>query len=74
MVDRSQLRRMIDSMERALTRMEEEQQARHDAEDRERDITNPLEAPPNAPFSDSPPDMPKEPLWGGKAPLPIEHL
>jgi hypothetical protein len=45
-----------------------------EAEARERDITNPLDAPPNAPFSDSPPDMPKEPLWGGKAPVPIETL
>ena len=35
MVDRSQLQRMIDTMERALARMEEEQHTRHDAEDRE---------------------------------------
>ena len=58
-VDRSQLRRMIDSMERALTRMEEEQRLRFDAEDREMEencgITNPLDAPPEAPFADSPP-------------------
>jgi hypothetical protein len=26
------------------------------------------------PFSDSPPEMPKENLWGGKPPVPIEHL
>jgi hypothetical protein len=58
MVDRSQLRRMIGSMERALTRMEEEQQARHDAEDRElkeelaRGNTMPT---PTQPFSDGAP-------------------
>jgi hypothetical protein len=56
-IDRSQLRRMIDSMERAMTRMECDQKARHDAEDREYEeqFTNPLDAPPCAPFSDSPP-------------------
>jgi hypothetical protein len=41
---------------------------------RDRDITNPLEAPPQMPFSDSPPEMPKVNLWGGKPPIPIEHL
>ena len=33
-----------------------------------------LSRAPQQPFSDSPPDMPKEPLWGGKPPIPIEHL
>jgi hypothetical protein len=33
MVDRSQLQRMIDSMERAMTRIEQDQKARHEAED-----------------------------------------
>jgi hypothetical protein len=32
-IDRSQLRRMIDSMERAMTRMECDQKARHDVTD-----------------------------------------
>jgi hypothetical protein len=31
-------------------------------------------APPQMPFSDSPPEMPKQNLWGGKPPIPIEHL
>jgi hypothetical protein len=29
---------------------------------------------PQQPFSDSPPEMPKENLWGGKPPIPVEHL
>ena len=45
-----------------------------EAAERERDITNPFDAPNNAPFSDSPPDMPKEPLWGGKPPIPLMRL
>ena len=59
MVDRSQVRRMIDSMERALTRMEEEQAARHDSEDRESENelaegnTMPV---PTQPFSDEAPE------------------
>ena len=61
MVDRSQLSRMIDNMEKYFDSMEARQKERHDAEDRklekecEYDIVNPLETPPNPPFSDSPP-------------------
>ena len=86
MVDRSQLQRMIDSMERALARMEEEQHTRHDAEDRELEEelaegnTMPTLTPP---FSDSPPthihNEPKEDQdFRGppkpKPPIPIEHI
>jgi hypothetical protein len=38
--------------------------------------TNPKqfnEGAPQQPFND-PPEMPKENLWGGKPPIPIEHL
>lgn len=66
MTDRTQLKRMIDSMERALSIMERQQEARQDALDREmegdcrdeddlHDPTNPLKSPPNAPFSDGAP-------------------
>jgi hypothetical protein len=34
---------------------------------------NPLDAPKQF-LSDSPPEMPKANLWGGKPPVPIEHL
>ena len=29
---------------------------------------------PQKPINDSPPEMPKVNLWGGKPPIPIEHL
>jgi hypothetical protein len=32
------------------------------------------ESAPQQPFNDSPPEMPKENLWGGHPPIPIEHL
>jgi hypothetical protein len=35
----------------------EERRGREDPEQHERDIINPLEAPPSAPFSDSSPEM-----------------
>ena len=58
--DRSQLQRMIARMEEALAIMEKQQDARQDALDKEfeedcRDedqFVNPLDAPPNHPFSD----------------------
>src|ERR1700727_1254896 len=55
MVDRSQLSRMIDNMEKDFDSMEARQKERHDAEDRnvakdcEYDIVNPLITPPNPP-------------------------
>ena len=57
-VDRSQLRRMIDSMEKALTIMESNQKARHDEERQmeeedchELETGNTLPVAPSAPFS-----------------------
>jgi hypothetical protein len=67
-------KRAHDFLDFVSSRLAEERRANDDSEDSERDITNPLEAPPSAPFSDSPPEMPKEPLWGGKPPIPIAHL
>ena len=52
-----QLIDLCDKMSARLDEMEAQRQARWDSEDRERDITNPLDAPPNAPFSDSPPSQ-----------------
>ena len=64
----------LDMVSKRMDAIEAQRQARWDEEDRERDITDPLDAPIQAPFSDLPPDMPKEPLWNGKPPIPIEHL
>jgi len=52
-IDRSEVRRMIERMDEALSIMERNQQARHDAEDREMEedcydeeqLVNPLDAP-----------------------------
>ena len=48
-------KRAVDMCDMISRRLDEaqERRARDDFDDRERDITNPLEAPPNAPFSDS---------------------
>ena len=70
-LDRSRIDRMITMMDAWLT--QREQEARYD-ENEDEPPCNPLDAPPNAPFSDSPPEMPKEPLWNGKPPIPVEHL
>jgi hypothetical protein len=35
-------------------------------------VRSPLNRPRTR--KDSSPEMPKEPLWGGKPPIPIEHL
>ena len=76
-LDRARLDRMIAKADAWLTQREEEQAARQDAENREleEELREGNTMPtPTQPFSDSPPDMPKEPLWGGKPPIPIEHL
>ena len=77
-LDRARLDRMIAKMDAWLTQREEEQAARHDAEDREleEELAEGNTMPtPTQPFSDSPPDMPKEQHFGGrKPPIPIEHL
>ena len=67
---------MCDMISRRLDEAEE-RRARDDAEDREpkEELRDGNTMPtPTQPFSDSPPDMPKEPLWGGKPPIPIENL
>lgn len=64
----------LDTMSKRMDAIEAQRQARWDEEDRERDITDPLDAPIQAPFSDSPPDMPKQNLWSGHPPVPIEHI
>jgi hypothetical protein len=68
-LNKSQLDRMIARMDEALSKLAESNtlpvpyQASENC------------APPRAPFSDSPLEgMAKEPLWGGRPPLPIEHL
>ena len=72
-ITKARLDRMIDMIDSAWLK-------RRDSEGRERDITNPLEAPPQAPFSDSPPEKihgkPDQELWPPKprVPVPIEHL
>jgi hypothetical protein len=81
---------MIDAMERALSIIERQQEARQKALDDECDeelneeekeqLTNPLDAPPNAPFADSPPEkihgQPDQEFWPPKprVPVPIETL
>lgn len=59
--DRSQLQRMIARMEEALSIMENQQGARQDVldkefeedcRDEEEQFVNPLDAPPNYPFTD----------------------
>ena len=32
------------------------------------------EGAPRNSFGDSPPEMPKQNLWGGKPPIPIQHI
>ena len=76
-LNRAKLDRIIAKMDAWLTRREQEQATRHDAEEREpeEDLSHGNTMPtPTQPFSDSPPDMPKENLWGGKPPIPIAHL
>jgi hypothetical protein len=64
-ITKARLDRMIDMIDSAWLK-------RRDSENC--DITNPLKAPPQQPFSDSPPEMPKVNLGGGKPPVPIETL
>ena len=79
-----QIHDCLDRMSKRMDEMEANRQARWDSEDRERDITNPLDAPSNAPFSNSPPshihgegreDQVQSP-WQPKprVPVPIETL
>jgi hypothetical protein len=68
-------RRALDMCDMIAKRLDEAEE-RRDAEDLEEELAEGHTMPvaPNAPFADSPPDMPKEPLWSGKPPIPIEHI
>jgi hypothetical protein len=66
-ITKARLDRMIDMIDRAWIKR------------RESDDTDPkqfYESPSarNPSIGDSPPEMPKENLWDGKPPVPIEHL
>jgi hypothetical protein len=63
-IDRDKLRRFGEAVDNWLAAGK----ADSDEED-----DDPLEAP-TQPFNDSPPEMQKEPLWGGRPPIPISHL
>jgi hypothetical protein len=66
----------LDMMSRRMDEIEAKS-ARDDAGDHEMEEElaegNTLPTPTQR-FSDSPPDMPKENLWEGHPPVPIEHL
>ena len=81
-IEPSKLQQILDSVDRLLASNKEK--LRTDFHNRDRDITNPLDAPPQMPFSDSPPgkihgegkqDQVASP-WGEKTkvPIPIAHL
>ena len=76
-IERARLDRMISLMDAWLTQREQEQAAStYDDNDKDCELRegNTMPVAPSAPFSDSPPDMPKEPMWGGHPPVPIEHI
>jgi hypothetical protein len=83
-LDRAKLDRMIAKADAWLIQREQEQAARHDAEDRqlEEDLAegNTMPVAPSAPFADSPPQkihgQPDQELWPPKpgVPVPIEHI
>ena len=64
-ITKARLDRMIDMIDSAWLK-------RRDSENSDPKQFN--EGAPRQPFSASPPEMPKENLWGGKLPIPIEHL
>jgi hypothetical protein len=64
-ITKARLDRMIDMIDSAWLK-------RRDSENTDFKQFN--EGAPQQPFSDSPPEMPKENLWDGKPPIPIEHL
>jgi hypothetical protein len=69
-ITKARLDRMIDMIDSAWLK-------RRDSEVRNTDPKQFQGSPssaPQQPFNDSPPDMPKVNLWGGKPPVPIEHL
>ena len=64
-ITKARLDRMIDMIDSAWLK-------RRDSENTDPKPFN--EGAPQQPFSDSPPEMPKENLWDSKPPIPIEHL
>jgi hypothetical protein len=69
-ITKARLDRMIDMIDSAW-------QKRGDSEGRNTDPKQFQESPNSAlqqSFNDSRPEMPKVNLWGGKPPVPIEHL
>ena len=62
-IPQESLKRLDEAIDRCLTKR-----------DRDTDPKQFNESAPQQPFNDVPPDMPKVNLWGGKPPIPIEHL
>jgi hypothetical protein len=62
-IPQEQLKRLDEAIDRCLAKR-----------DRDTDPKQFNEGAPQQPFNDAPPDMPKVNLWGGKPPVPIEHL
>ena len=62
-IPQENLKRLDEAIDRCLTK-----------KDRDTDPKQFLEGAPQKSFNDSPPEMPKVNLWGGKPPIPIEHL
>jgi hypothetical protein len=79
-IEPSKLQQILDSVDRLLA--DNKEKLRTDFHNRDRDITNPLDAPPQMPFSDSPPGKihgegkQDQELWPLKprVPIPIETL
>jgi hypothetical protein len=65
-ITKARLDRMIEMIDSAWLK-------RRDSENSDKPPRNPIDAPKQF-HSDSPPEMPKENLWGGKPPIPIEHV
>jgi hypothetical protein len=64
-ITKARLEQMIDMIDSAWLK-------RRDTENTDPKQFN--EGAQQQPFSDSPPEMPKENLWDGKPPITIEHL
>jgi hypothetical protein len=64
-ITKARLDRMIDMIDSAWLKQKDSENA---------DPKQFKESAPRQPFNDSPPEMPKENLWGGHPPIPIEHI
>jgi hypothetical protein len=62
-IPQENLKRLDEAIDRCLTKR-----------DRDTDPKQFNESSPQQPFKDSPPETPKENLWGCHPPIPIEHL